>query len=41
MNKMFPKGSNISYQVFLKDEHGIEYAWIKDNDFNYKIVRDG
>ena len=41
MNKMFPKGSNISYQIFLKDEHGIEYAWIKDNDFNYKIVRDG
>lgn len=41
MKKMFPKDADLSYQIFSKDEHGLEYVWISNNDFNYKIVRDG
>ncbi|QHG91958.1 hypothetical protein CVO_09055 [Sulfurimonas sp. CVO] len=41
MKKMFPEGVDLSYQIFSKDEHGLEYVWISNNDFNYKIVRDG
>jgi len=41
MKKMFPEGSTFSYQIFSKNEKGIECVWISDNDFNYKIIRDG
>jgi len=41
MKKMFPEGSTLSYQNFSKNEHDTESVWISNNDFNYKIVKDG
>lgn len=41
IEKMFPKGSTLSYITLSKDKFGIEYVWIDNDEFNYKIIRDG